>query len=196
VKLDPAFALSDEKLGHLKRARAESWIVLVILAAIAVFTLVDITSDLHEGAKINHLVGEGVVATLSLFGSFLLWRRTMKLREDVLEQRELTQKAEAGRLLAIEEAKKWKAEASTALKGLSDAIDSQMTRWQLTNAEKEVALLLLKGLSLREVAEVRGVSEKTARAQSFSVYAKSGLSGRAELSAYFLEDLMLPSLSH
>ena len=67
-----------------------------------------------------------------------------------------------------------------------------MDSWKLTHAEKEVALLLLKGLSLKEVAELRHVSEKTARAQSFSVYAKSGLGGRAELSAFFLEDLMLP----
>ena len=56
-----------------------------------------------------------------------------------------------------------------------------------------MALLLLKGLSLKEISLVRGVSEKTARAQSFAVYAKSGLGGRAELSAFFLEDLLAPT---
>ncbi|MBC7465634.1 MAG: helix-turn-helix transcriptional regulator [Bdellovibrio sp.] len=124
-----------------------------------------------------------------------LWRRKISLFHEVQDQKKLTANAELLKDHALADAKKWKNEASNALKGLSDAIDAQLTRWQLTTAEKEVALLLLKGLSLKEVAEVRNVSEKTARAQSFAVYAKSGLSGRAELSAFFLEDLMLPTTS-
>jgi len=52
--------------------------------------------------------------------------------------------------------------------------------WKLTSSEKEVAFLLLKGLSLKEVAEVRNTSEKTARAQSTSIYNKAGLSGRSK----------------
>ena len=52
--------------------------------------------------------------------------------------------------------------------------------------------LLLKGLSLKEIADIRHTTEKTARAQSGSIYAKSGLSGRSELAAFFLEDLLVP----
>jgi len=36
------------------------------------------------------------------------------------------------------------------------------------------------------------VSERTVREQARSVYAKSGLTGRASLSAFFLEDLLAP----
>jgi hypothetical protein len=32
----------------------------------------------------------------------------------------------------------------------------------------------------------------TIRAQTNAIYSKSGLSGRSELSAFFLEDLLLP----
>jgi len=53
-------------------------------------------------------------------------------------------------------------------------------------------MLLLKGLGHREVAQVRGTSERTARQQALSIYRKAGLSGRAELSAFFLEDLLPP----
>jgi DNA-binding NarL/FixJ family response regulator len=77
--------------------------------------------------------------------------------------------------------------------GLSKAIDQQLSKWKLSAAEKEVAFLLLKGLSLKEIAEVRNTSEKTARVQSIAVYSKSNLSGRSELSAFFLEDLLVPS---
>jgi DNA-binding NarL/FixJ family response regulator len=54
-----------------------------------------------------------------------------------------------------------------------------------------VALLLLKGLSFKEIAQVRNASERTVRQQALAVYAKSGLGGRAELAAFFLEDLLV-----
>ena len=68
----------------------------------------------------------------------------------------------------------------------------QFERWQLTAAEREVALLLLKGLSHKEIAVLRDTSERTIRQQAQSIYGKSNLSGRAALSAFFLEDMLLP----
>jgi DNA-binding CsgD family transcriptional regulator len=76
--------------------------------------------------------------------------------------------------------------------GLSEAVAAQLQRWGLTTSEKEVALLLLKGLSHREIATLRGTGEPTVRQQSRALYRKAGLSGRHELAAFFLEDLMLP----
>lgn len=73
------------------------------------------------------------------------------------------------------------------------AIDRQFERWGLFAAEREVALLLLKGLSHKEVASARETSERTVRQQALAVYRKAGLSGRAELAAFFLEDLLLPA---
>ncbi len=87
---------------------------------------------------------------------------------------------------------RWRSEARTLLTGLGEAIDAQFTRWNLTDAEREVALLLLKGLSLKEVAAVRAATERTIRAQAQAIYAKAGVSGRASLSAFFLEDLLAP----
>ena len=39
---------------------------------------------------------------------------------------------------------------------------------------------------------MRATSERTVREQARSVYRKAGVSGRSGLSAYFLEDLLLP----
>jgi DNA-binding NarL/FixJ family response regulator len=47
-------------------------------------------------------------------------------------------------------------------------------------------------LSLKEVATVRATSERTVRAQARALYSKAGLTGRAALSAFFLEDLLAP----
>lgn len=188
-----SFALKIKKSLLKHRELVENWTILATLAFTGLFTISDIFSDLDEGADILHLGFEGFVAMLSFLGIIVLWRRKISLNEQIASQKKITANAEMAKALAISEALKWKQEASSAIKGLSDAIDNQLTRWQLTAAEKEVALLLLKGLSLKEIASIREVSEKTARAQSFAIYSKSGLGGRAELSAFFLEDLMLPS---
>ena len=55
-----------------------------------------------------------------------------------------------------------------------------------------MALLLLKGLAVKEVAALRATSERTIRAQAAALYAKAGVTGRAALSAFFLEDLLAP----
>jgi DNA-binding NarL/FixJ family response regulator len=94
---------------------------------------------------------------------------------------------------ARREAERFRAEARDALRGLGEAIDRQFVRWELTPAEREIGLLLLKGLSHKEVAAVRSTSETTIRQQALSIYRKSGLRNRSELSAFFLEDLLLPA---
>jgi DNA-binding NarL/FixJ family response regulator len=52
--------------------------------------------------------------------------------------------------------------------------------------------MLLKGLSHKGIAKRTGTSERTVRQHAVAVYRKSGLSGRAELAGFFLEDLLLP----
>ena len=93
-------------------------------------------------------------------------------------------------------AQKWSREAQDVLKGLGAAIDRQFDKWQLTPAERDVALLQLKGLRHKEIAELRKTSERTVRQQALGIYRKAGLSGRTDLAAFFLEDLLLPSVRH
>ena len=54
-------------------------------------------------------------------------------------------------------------------------------------------MFLLKGYSHKQIAALTERSERTVRQHAVSVYRKSGLGGRAELSAFFLEDLLLPA---
>jgi DNA-binding CsgD family transcriptional regulator len=94
--------------------------------------------------------------------------------------------------VARAEAERWRSEAHELLAGLGAAVSEQFDRWALTAAEQEVGLLLLKGLSHKEVADVRSTSERTVRQQALAIYRKAGLGGRAELAAFFFEDLLLP----
>lgn len=114
-----------------------------------------------------------------------LFRITKRQREDHLQ---VLRDLELARL----QGQRWRSESRAILNGLGEAIDAQFTRWSLTDAEREVALLLLKGLSSKEIASVRASSERTVREHARSIYSKAGLTGRAALSAFFLEDLLAP----
>lgn len=154
---------------------------------------VDIGGDLHEGAGVYHILIEVFVMLLSLAGAGVLWGQWLRERKTA-EQRSRELERVRGEAAAwMREAEKWREEARGALAGLGEAIDRQFDRWGLTAAEAEVALLVLKGLPFKEIAAIRGAAERTVRQQALMVYQKSGLSGRADLSAFFLEDLLLPS---
>lgn len=48
----------------------------------------------------------------------------------------------------------WRARAQTLLRGLGEALDRQFDTWALTPTEKDTALLLLKGFSHKEIANL------------------------------------------
>lgn len=167
----------------------ERFVIAGVLAFIAIFLSIDIITDSREGVDLWHILAEGIIGAIALVGVFYLLRGTVTLRhrlEKEIEEFSIFKK----------EAEVWRAESKKYVEGLALAIDQQLTKWNLTVAEKEVAFLLLKGLSLKEIADVRQTTEKTARVQSMAVYAKAGISGRSELSAFFLEDLLLPQEKH
>lgn len=84
--------------------------------------------------------------------------------------------------------------AETALRHCSvqfaDLLEEHFVAWHLTPAERDVALFLIKGLSTRAIAQVRGTSEGTIKAQTNAIYRKAGVAGRSQLLSLFIEDLM------
>jgi DNA-binding CsgD family transcriptional regulator len=156
-----------------------------IFLVISLFLIVDIASDLASGAGPEHLVFEFFMTVLALGGIVVMWRQ---LRGALRRAKDLEVALDGTRA----DLRRWRSEAQELLRGLGAAIDRQFDRWGLSPAEREVGLLLLKGLSLKEAAEARQTSERTVRQQALAVYRKAGLAGRAELAAFFLEDLLLP----
>ena len=166
--------------------------VLLAFLGVAMFAAIDMSADLAEGATFRHVAAEGGILLAASFGSILLARRlVLVLRRARAVQEEALALAEQLEVTRAE-ANRWRNEARDLIQGLAEALDQQFDRWNLTPAEKEVALLLLKGLSHKDVAELRSVTEATARQQARAVYRKGGLTGRHDLAAFFLEDLLLP----
>ncbi len=73
---------------------------------------------------------------------------------------------------------------------LLKVIEAKFGQWGLTNSEREIALLLIKGLSVQEITQVRDTRPGTVKSQSNAIYRKSGVGNRTELVAYFVEDLL------
>lgn len=159
-----------------------------LFGSIALLAGADLVLDVGEGASLVHVLTEAALLLSALLGLAAMLHRLGRLRAEAAD---LTVRLKAKTV----EAAAWRADAQVLVAGLGVAIDQQFSRWSLSPAEKEVALLLLKGMSHKEVATIRGIGEATARQQARAVYKKAGLSGRHDLAAFFLEDLLLPAPS-
>ena len=111
---------------------------------------------------------------------------SVETRELRLERLELIDDLDTAR----REGGRWRAAAAGHVSGLSRAIATQFQIWALTGAEADVAGLMLKGLAHKEIAALRQCSEATIRQHATMIYRKSGLTNRAQLTAFFLEDLL------
>jgi DNA-binding CsgD family transcriptional regulator len=168
----------------MKRIAVYSGVAIALFLSLAVsealsndepFSVVDFGTDLFEMAL---LAGAVVFTTYS----------AQEIREGRIERSELIGKLSIARA----EGEKWRSAALVHANGLGSAIKQQFAAWRLTASECDVAILMLKGLSHKEIAQIRNSSAATVRQQAAAVYSKSGLTSRAELAAYFLEDLFPP----
>jgi DNA-binding CsgD family transcriptional regulator len=155
------------------------------LVAIAVIGFVDLLLDDFDTLWSLHLLVDLSLVVLSAGTAAYLglgWRRTSRSLRRTRRALE-----EQGK-----DRDRWHERAQELLRGLGVEIGEVFKAWGLTPAERETALLLLKGYSHKRIARLTDRSEGTARQHAGSVYRKSGLGGRAALSAFFLEQLDLP----
>ena len=165
---------------------ARPQLLAALFAGIAVLMLADVGDDMRAGAGWLHLAVESLIVVLAAAGVVALWGQLRAVRS-------AAQRLGQDLTSARADATRWRAEAQDALRGLATAIDRQLERWELTAAERAVAVLLLKGLSHKEVANERNTSERTVRQQALAIYRKARVHSRAELSAFFLHDLPMPA---
>lgn len=166
----------------MEDVRQANWAALIASGAVVVLVGLDLITDYAEGGSVSHLILEGLLLAVS--GTFFV----MAVKR--LTQAETQIKVLHGDMAKLyAEKERWRAETHQLLEGLSVKIESQFSTWKLTQAETEVGFLLLKGLSLKEIADIRNTALKTVQQQSQSIYQKTGLASRSELAAFFLEDL-------
>ncbi len=128
---------------------------------------------------------EMLLTIASAVGVALLFQRVQSQHE---ERMALIQDLKIARA----EGEAWRAKVQASLNGIRVEMENQFRAWGMTGAEREVGLLILKGLNHKQIAALRGTSEATVRQQAQAIYRKAALPGKTAFSAYFLEDLFAP----
>ncbi|WP_109313601.1 MULTISPECIES: LuxR C-terminal-related transcriptional regulator [Ruegeria] len=148
------------------------WLLLVVQAVCAAFFVTDAMLDWTggESAGFRHLHSFELVLALALIGGLaatiaLIRSQNRRVRD---MQRQL----------------------SVAQGAFAQLIASQFTEWNLSDAERDVALLSIKGLSIADIATLRQTKEGTVKAQCAAVYRKAGVTGRVQLLSYFIDELL------
>ncbi len=155
---------------------------LLGLAFISALTFFDVLHDLSENLPITHILHELALFFISL-GILYFQLSLVKKKEGQIA----LIKKELASTLAEREA--FHQQIKHIKESFHGAVQKQFASWELGAGEKDVALLLIKGMSMKEIADARGTKEATIRQQATSIYKKSGLNGRQQLAAFFLEDL-------
>lgn len=158
--------------------------LVLLLVVIAVGGAVDLALDAPANWLSAHVIYEVLLILSALGTAGWLWQRWRRAESANRHLTHLVAERQAERDL-------WRTSAEQALAGLAVAIDRQLDAWQLTPAERNVVVQLLKGKSHKEIAAESGRSERTVRQQAAAAYQKAGVAGRAELAAFFLTDLPL-----
>ncbi|RLA60609.1 MAG: LuxR family transcriptional regulator [Epsilonproteobacteria bacterium] len=159
-------------------------LIIATLAIIMSLNFIDVITDIGLGVPTWHIVEEGVIVLLSAIAVVYLVVEMMSRTRELAALS--TTLANADQHLA-----NITMEMKRARRQYSEVIHQQFDEWRLTTGEQQVGLLLLKGLSFKEIAAVRSTQEKTVRQQASTIYGKSGVEGRHAFSAWFLEDFMV-----
>lgn len=151
--------------------------LFAVQALCCAYFLMDITWDLLWPGAINTLGDSDIVEAIVTAALFLSLAftvaelRTLLRRHDHLED-----------------------QIKLASGAFGDVLEQHFRDWGLTSAEREIAILAIKGFSVAEMAGLRDTRQGTVKAQCASVYRKADVSGRLQLLSIFLDDLMAEEL--
>lgn len=150
----------------------------LLMALAAMFFFQDVVVDIREHFEASqvYMLGELIHLVFEITAVAAL---TFGLIDSVKYTRSLKERAER---------------QSQSLYHLKQDFDSLVTAkfstWGLTPAERDVALLLLRGLPSDKIADLRKVTLGTIKVQAHSVLQKAGVSSRVELMSLFMDEFI------
>jgi DNA-binding CsgD family transcriptional regulator len=109
-----------------------------------------------------------------LIGGFLIWRSYQSSRESHAHMERLLRSAQGE---------------------FFEMLNLQFDRWQLSEAERDVALLTVKGMTVSEIAGLRNTSEGTIKSQNNSIYRKAKVRSRTQLLGKLIDQLLVDTPS-
>lgn len=153
--------------------------VTITYFLIGIFLIVtfDISYDVLDGMGIHVLFRSAIVGITILYTVFRMVRYVWSSFQFELE----VSKKTAGQYERM---------VKDFIGEFKKFIEDEFEKWQLSQSEKEIAYLLLKGTSSKDIAAKRFTSERTIRNQCAAIYHKSSTKGKVEFSAHFLQKFL------
>lgn len=165
-------------------SKSERYILTIIFILLSLVLAGDIYEDVQEGSSLSHVIKESLIMVLGLIGLIVLWAKYFIAKSSNIDFKVNIEKIKTDLI-------HYKSETLHLSQGLGDKINDQLVEWKFTKSEKDIALLLMKGLSTRDISIARDSSEKTIKQHCTNLYQKANIKGRSELSAFFLEDILI-----
>ena len=152
--------------------------VTLILILSVIFFIFDVASDVYERIVANsapslldltHLFFEVFSAGALILAIQILVRQLRWLEERNTQQ----------------------SESLSFLRGEMDSyMHGKFDEWSLTSAERDIAMYMLKGLSIAEIAAARSTAEGTVKAQTSNIFRKTSVASRLELMSLFMDEFL------
>ena len=163
--------IQADRLSH--RAPASLMALILVQVICAIFFATDVVSDFLESGLPSsgryHLIVE-TIATVALCAAIMLEMRYFLY---LLRRKAHLEKS-----------------ASLAKMAVFDIIESHFDAWQLTPSERDIAMFLVKGFTIPEIAEMRGNAEGTIKSHLNAIYRKSGTHSRGDLLSRIIDSLI------
>ncbi|SFV68298.1 Regulatory protein, LuxR [hydrothermal vent metagenome] len=153
-------------------------IVLLLLIYIFISIGYDLVKDLYQfkNYTITYLIYELISLLVSGFSFFFIFNILEEYRKNI-DNLNLNITSEQN--------------ISKKLKGdFLKVLEKQFDEWHLTKSEKEIIVLIFKGLPYKKIADIRNTKDITIRQQVSTIYKKIDIKSRNELIAFFFEDLL------
>lgn len=166
-------------MQHVEPMQASTlkYVTLFLIGSV-VFFVFDVVSEIYErviassapsGLDLTHLFFE-----VSSAGALILAIRILVRQLRWLQTRNTRQ-----------------SESLSFLRGEMDSfVQGKFDEWSLTSAERDIAMYMLKGLSIAEIAAARSTAEGTVKAQTSKIFRKTGVASRMELMSLFMDEFL------
>ena len=165
---------NSSNVTALKKPRIASIIMMACVAYFIFDIIADLVEHVIEGTSYTpsalfHTSVELVAVVVLSYSIYILRQYMLSMREQLASDQQ----------------------TMSLLRGeFERVIHAKFDDWKLSSAERDVTLLIIKGLAIAEIAEIRGTAQGTIKAQSTAIFRKIGVSSKAELMSLFMDEFL------
>lgn len=151
--------------------------VAVIQVVCAVGFLTDLVIEFPDPRAWPYLSASGVVHLVTELGIMALLVVGVVLARQAIRQ-------------AAQERDRARAELRSLRGDFDRILQAHFSLWNLTPAQRDIALLTLRGLPIERIAQLRGSAPGTVKAHLNAIYRAGGFHTRSELVGFFMDELL------